>query len=273
MKQRLISAAIGLSVLTIVLFFYQTVLLNIAISIVGAISVFEIFRSTKALDEWDIVVSSIAYSLVFPFSQLPGKPNFCGLLTVCYVLFLFIALLYRYEKISVNRIAFLGMTTLALSYSFWTIIAIRDKFAPYSIYYIMLVFALSWICDAGAYFIGRAFGKHKMAPKISPNKTIEGAVGGLAINFIFAALLTVIFAVFIYTDAEISIVGWSVITLLGSFLGIVGDLCASAIKRQLKIKDFGNLLPGHGGAIDRFDSMLFVSVIVYVVGSFLPIFI
>ena len=89
MKQRLIRAAIGLSILTIVLFFYQTVLLNIAISIVGAISVFEIFRSTKALDEWDIAISSIAYSLVFPFSQLPGKPNFCGLLTACYVLFLF----------------------------------------------------------------------------------------------------------------------------------------------------------------------------------------
>lgn len=273
MKQRLISAAIGLSVLTIVLFFYQTILLNIAISIVCALSVFEIFRSTKALSEWEIAISSIAYSLIFPFSQLSGKPNFRGFLTVCYVLFLFIVLLYRYEKISVNRIAFLGTTTLALSYSFWTLIAIRDQFAPYSFYYIILVFALSWICDAGAYFTGRAFGKHKMAPKISPNKTIEGAVGGLAINFIFAALLTVIFAVFVYTDAKISIVGWSIIILLGSFLGIIGDLCASAIKRQLKIKDFGNLIPGHGGAIDRFDSLLFVSVIVYLVGSFLPIFV
>ena len=125
----------------------------------------------------------------------------------------------------------------------------------------------------GAYFTGRAFGKHKMAPKISPNKTVEGVVGGLAINFVFAAILTAIFAIWVYSNVKISIFSWIVLVLLGSFLGIIGDLSASAIKRQLGIKDFGNLLPGHGGAIDRFDSLLFVSVAVYFVGSVLPVFV
>ncbi len=273
MKKRLLSAAIGLPLVAVILCFFQTIIFNIAISLVGAIFVFEIFHSAKALHDRDIVIASMIYALLFPFSSVEGWINFRGILTVCYIFFLFAVLLYRYEKISVERITFLGAMTLLLSYSLWTLVAIRDAFASYGLYYLLLVFALSWICDMGAYFTGRAFGKHKMAPKISPNKTVEGVVGGLAINFVFAAILTAIFAIWVYSNVKISILSWIVLVLLGSFLGIIGDLSASAIKRQLGIKDFGNLLPGHGGAIDRFDSLLFVSVAVYFVGSVLPVFV
>lgn len=271
MKKRLLSAVIGLSLFAIVLCFYQTMVLDIAIALVTAIAVFEIFHSADALHEKGALFASILYSLIFPFSNLPNGFDFRGILTMCYLFFLFALLLLRHEKLSVERLTFLAAMTLLLSYSFWTIVAIRDKFSPYGLYYILMVFALAWICDAGAYFTGRALGKHKMVPKISPHKTIEGAVGGLVTNVLFAILLTVIFVFLVYQDAQVSIVGWVVLVLLGSFLGIMGDLSASAIKRQLSIKDFGNLLPGHGGIIDRFDSLLFVSVTVYFVGSYLPV--
>jgi phosphatidate cytidylyltransferase len=120
--------------------------------------------------------------------------------------------------------------------------------------FIMIPFIMAFVSDSGAYFVGRAIGKHKLAPVVSPKKTIEGAVGGLVSSMIvmciFAAVLQLGFQMKVnYAYALI----YGVIGSLGS---VFGDLCLSVIKRQTGIKDYGHLIPGHGGVLDRFDSML-----------------
>lgn len=134
---------------------------------------------------------------------------------------------------------------------------------------VWLVFLSSWVADTGAYFVGRACGKHKMTPILSPHKTIEGAVGGILCaglsGILFKALVGLLAglwpAVFINSDAHM----WQyfVVCAAGSVISIFGDLCASAIKRDKGIKDYGKLIPGHGGILDRFDSVIFTAPIIY----------
>lgn len=121
---------------------------------------------------------------------------------------------------------------------------------------VMLLFALIWANDAGAYFVGSAFGKHKLAPVISPNKTIEGSLGGFAATMILAMIVSLLWGLLSAMDG----------LLLGLMMGIVGplgDLFESALKRGAGVKDSGKLLPGHGGILDRVDSVLFGAPILY----------
>lgn len=127
-------------------------------------------------------------------------------------------------------------------------------------YLVLIPFISAWCADAGAYFIGSKFGKHKLAPSISPKKSIEGAFGGVA-GGILGMLIYGIILHFCKTD--VPWIAFIVIGFLGSFFGLLGDLFLSYIKRDCKIKDFGNFLPGHGGVLDRFDSVLFVVPVCY----------
>ncbi len=127
-------------------------------------------------------------------------------------------------------------------------------------YLVLIPFISAWCADAGAYFIGSKFGKHKLAPSISPKKSVEGAFGGVA-GGILGMLIYGIILHFCKTD--VPWIAFIVIGLLGSFFGLLGDLFLSYIKRDCKIKDFGNFLPGHGGVLDRFDSVLFVVPVCY----------
>ena len=125
---------------------------------------------------------------------------------------------------------------------------------------VLIPFISAWCADAGAYFIGSKFGKHKLAPSISPKKSVEGAFGGVA-GGILGMLIYGIILHFCKTD--VPWIAFIVIGFLGSFFGLLGDLFLSYIKRDCKIKDFGNFLPSHGGVLDRFDSVLFVVPVCY----------
>lgn len=134
------------------------------------------------------------------------------------------------------------------------------EFGGLAVWYI---FVCSWISDVGAYFVGVLFGKHKLAPVLSPKKSIEGAVGGV----IFSALVGGLFAfIVIEPRLEISGITWIfvLIAAVGSVISQIGDLAASGIKRNEGIKDYGRLIPGHGGIVDRFDSVIFTAPIIYV---------
>ncbi|MDO5095482.1 MAG: phosphatidate cytidylyltransferase [Peptostreptococcaceae bacterium] len=122
--------------------------------------------------------------------------------------------------------------------------------------YIWLVFIFAWVSDISAYFSGMFFGKHKLIPEISPKKTVEGAIGGIAGTVIF----TVGFAMFFKEPSPMHFVP---LAIVGSVVSQLGDLFASAIKRALQIKDYGNIIPGHGGVLDRFDSILFTAPLTY----------
>lgn len=133
---------------------------------------------------------------------------------------------------------------------------------PYGIYLVWMIFISSWICDTCAYVVGMLFGKHKLAPVLSPKKSIEGAIGGIVGSAIVGAL----YAYFIVESviSEQRIIGiFILISAIGAVISQVGDLAASAIKRNHEIKDYGKLIPGHGGVMDRFDSVIFTAPMIY----------
>lgn len=133
---------------------------------------------------------------------------------------------------------------------------------PYGIYSVWLIFISSWICDTCAYLVGMLIGKHKLAPVLSPKKSIEGAVGGV----VGAALVGALYAYFIVEPAvSEQKITWVfvLISAVGAVISQVGDLAASAIKRNHEIKDYGKLIPGHGGVMDRFDSVIFTAPMIY----------
>ncbi|MBE5830725.1 MAG: phosphatidate cytidylyltransferase [Butyrivibrio sp.] len=141
------------------------------------------------------------------------------------------------------------------------------RIRPYGAYLAWIPF-IAWVCDTCAYFAGRAFGKHKLVPKLSPKKTVEGAIGGIlgsvAVGFIFGYIL--------YSKEAhnaMVIMAFMMITFVGSIIAQLGDLLASGIKRDHNIKDYGNLIPGHGGIMDRFDSVIFVIPCIYFLAAIL----
>lgn len=125
---------------------------------------------------------------------------------------------------------------------------------------VIIPFVAAWCSDAMAYFIGSAFGKHKLAPSISPKKSVEGAIGGVAGGIIGMLIYGVILHL---CKMDVPWISFIIFGVLGSVFGLLGDLFLSYIKRECKIKDFGNFLPGHGGVLDRFDSVLFVVPVCY----------
>lgn len=133
---------------------------------------------------------------------------------------------------------------------------------PYGVYSVWMIFISSWICDTCAYVVGMLIGKHKLAPVLSPKKSIEGAVGGT----LGAALVGALYAYFVVepviSEQKVTWV-FVLISAVGAVISQVGDLAASAIKRNHEIKDYGKLIPGHGGVMDRFDSVIFTAPMIY----------
>ena len=136
-------------------------------------------------------------------------------------------------------------------------------------YFILVAFVLSMVADSGAYFVGRACGKHKLAPVISPKKTVEGAIGGIAANILAMVLYTLLLnKCFGFT--QVNYFYAAIYGVVGAIGSIVGDLTLSVVKRQVGIKDYGNLLPGHGGILDRFDSTMIVAPMAEILMLLIP---
>ncbi|MBE5843061.1 MAG: phosphatidate cytidylyltransferase [Butyrivibrio sp.] len=129
---------------------------------------------------------------------------------------------------------------------------------------------IAWVCDTCAYFAGNLLGKHKLCPKLSPKKTVEGAVGGVLGSALVGVLFGYIYANYgnVETDIVRSVVSFVIITVVASAISQIGDLIASAIKRDHDIKDYGKVIPGHGGIMDRFDSVIFITPVIYFMATY-----
>lgn len=136
------------------------------------------------------------------------------------------------------------------------------RILPYGIYTVWMIFISSWICDTCAYAAGMLFGKHKLAPVLSPKKSIEGAVGGVLGSAIVGAVYAYFVVEPVVKDQKVTWI-FVLISAVGAVISQVGDLAASAIKRNHEIKDYGKLIPGHGGVMDRFDSVIFTAPMIY----------
>ena len=180
----------------------------------------------------------------------------CILVVYC-IMFVYV---FSYPKYEANDImaVFFGLLYVAVMLSYVYQIRILEN----GLYLAFMTFICSWGCDTCAYCVGVLFGKHKMAPVLSPKKSIEGAVGGV----VGTALLTVIYTSVFRAQMGLvtrDIVVLAVIAAIAGLISMVGDLTASGIKRNYNIKDYGTLIPGHGGIMDRFDSALFVMPVLY----------
>lgn len=178
---------------------------------------------------------------------------------ICYLAYM----VFSFPKYDLKNIfaSFFSIFYVGVSLSFLYLLRIHP---PSGAYLVWLVVISSWGCDTFAYLFGMLFGKHQLVPKLSPKKSVEGSVGGMLGAIIIAVVYGLIVQRFI-PDIEHAPWVFAVLTLIGSFVSQIGDLAASAIKRMAGIKDYGKIFPGHGGVLDRFDSMILVSPVMYII--------
>lgn len=266
MKQRIISGTLCVVVLAAVLCLYKTVVLEAAISVLSAIAVYELLSAVGLKNSKTLVIFDVAVAAILPYASIFNLQN--------YVVYAFLAvtvvlLLRNHSKIGFEKVAFSVCATLGVSLSFLCIILLRNNFDKTGLFYILIAFGGAWFADTGAYFSGRFFGKHKLCPVISPKKTIEGLIGGVISNILLICLAAFVYGKFV--DVTVNYLALSILAVVIAFAGVAGDLTASVIKRQSGIKDYGNIIPGHGGIMDRFDSILLTAPAVYIVTKIVSI--
>lgn len=266
MKTRIITAGIGLLLLGVVLFFFQTVVFNLAIAFVCILAVYELLYCTGYVKHKGLVAIGGILAAVTPFLRTTWMQDYQLPMMMLFVIAIFAVMFTNHEEIGFEKIALVFTVSVLVPFALSCFVYVRDTNRENSLFYIMLILACAWISDAGAYFVGRALGKHKLAPKISPKKTVEGAVGGVVICILFNVGFTYGYVALMQNFGKTVVFHLPVlivVSLVASLIGIFGDLTASIIKRQRKIKDFGTIMPGHGGVIDRFDSVLFIAPLFY----------
>lgn len=271
MKTRIITAAVGLVILGIIMMLFNTPVLEAALCLVTLIGVHEIFKAFDLGEKTrHIYAAFVPYVLLVMFSAygFVGGLKINVLLvpaTYLLVLYLAICLIRRSQTLSAAKLGGMATFSAITIMGFYSMTYIKSVLpSEEAIYLILTGLAFAWGGDTFAYFAGRFFGKHKLAPIVSPKKTVEGAIGGVFGSGILGVAITA--AARALTDgAAGGTFGYLHIFVLGmacSGLGILGDLFASAVKRQCGIKDYGKIFPGHGGILDRFDSVLFIMPLV-----------
>lgn len=270
MATRIISAAVGIIIAVIILIFHNTVALNAAIGIISAIMIYEVLKAGKCFDIHIIALPSIIYGLLYQFF-VTTKYNFA--LTFIYITCIFTAFIVQHKIINYEKVFFTATSSLLLTHAMSTLIIMHDSDSVNGLMYLIMGLCGAWIADTGAYFVGTFIGKNKLCPEVSPKKTIEGFIGGILVTgFLFMLINFAYSKILVKTTVYTVSVNYFMVCILGMVLaviGTVGDLSASVLKRQCGIKDYGNIMPGHGGLMDRFDSVVFVAPFLY---AFITIF-
>ena len=236
------------------------------ISVVGII---ELFNATNTAKEVSIlkyisVAGCIVYYLIIKFvDQYRWESMFFVIIITLLVLMAMCVFCYpKYSFFNIAKSLFaLIYVGIMLSFVFLT------RQDTMGIYMVWLIVISSWGCDTCAYLVGSAIGKHKLAPVLSPKKSVEGAIGGSLGSGLIAAIYGYVLSKYFALSAEYIYI-LAIICIIASIASQVGDLMASAIKREFGIKDYGTLIPGHGGIMDRFDSMIVTAPIIYFLGVF-----
>lgn len=271
MAKRLISSAVGIAIGISVLFFADTILLNIVIAILAVIGTIELLKVAGCLEFKGITATAVVYSAVSQF-LLKGvifSRSYFDMASAAAVIIMFSFYLSVHKKMSIEKLYYAIATTFFLNYSLSCIYLTYQLSEVHGVIYIVLILCGAWIADSGAYFTGTFCGKHKLCPEISPKKTIEGFIGGVITNGIFMIVFNLVYIKFFAEGCTVNYISSFFLGLICALIGTVGDLSASLIKRHYNVKDFGKLMPGHGGFMDRFDSVLFVAPFMY---AFLRLF-
>lgn len=275
MKVRIISGVIGLILLIFVVYFGQ-ITLGIGIFLISLIGIHEFYNAVSAAGYKPIKVVGYVSCLSILFIGLNGRfmaisndalsksIHYFSFAVFVMIAVLFSVIIFAHNRYNLNDIALTAFGILYVIFLFSFVVLTRNL--ENGSFYIWLVFIGAFATDTCALFSGMLFGKTKFLPDISPKKTLEGSIGGI----IGCMVLTILYGMFIQRYiSNLPLYHFVAIGLLNGILSQVGDWGASAIKRYVKIKDYGKIMPGHGGILDRFDSILFTAPVVYFYISFM----
>ena len=261
MLTRIISAVVAIVIAAVVLFFHNTLVINIAVALLIGVALFELFRAEDCLKFKVSQIVCYVFALAIPFSDylLKLNKNIMYYIAAAFLLAMFVTFLGYYKTMKFEKLCvmifFSGFVSLTMS----TLLYLHKSEGEHGLFCIILTLCGAWLADSGAYFAGTFLGRHKLCPNISPKKTVEGLIGGVVTNGLIFVLLGFGYSKIASGNIDMNYIALFVLGMICALMGLLGDLSASLIKRQTGIKDYGNIMPGHGGVLDRFDSVLFVA--------------
>ena len=270
MKTRILAAAVLIPALFLVVLVLPKELAAVLMGILQAVAAYELLYRTKLVTKPKLVIycALMAFAIAV-WSFYEAVHAYFVLMMLVFFLLMFSEMMRDHIKMRFETLSMCFVGGLVVPYLMSSVVRILSSNTGR--YVILIPFVIACCCDAGAYFIGIRFGKHKLAPVVSPNKTIEGALGGMAAGILAMLLYTFILDVPLRFDVSY---GAAILYgILGCLVGELGDLCFSVIKRQTGIKDYGNMITGHGGVLDRFDSILAVAPLVEAMLLIMPVII
>ena len=268
MKTRIITAAVLVPLLLLVLFVAPKIVTVIIFSLFCAFSAIELLYNTGLVKHIRLVIYTVVVAALMPVWCYFGmNRSWCLAVVLAFLILMFVEMMLSDLKLRFDKICVCLVGGLLIPFLLSSLVRI---IAPANGRYVILVpFVVAFLSDSGAYFIGCRFGKHRLAPVISPKKSVEGVFGGVV--FAIAGMLLYTFIIQVFFEATVNYGYAMVYAIFGCAIAVFGDLCFSVIKRQTGIKDYGNLFPGHGGVLDRFDSMLFVCPLVELMLDVIPV--
>jgi phosphatidate cytidylyltransferase len=270
MKTRILSGLVAVLLLVIVLILHGTFVYPLCIGLISALAVSELFRADHCTRYTISLLTACVVAVATPIFRYYGLYGWENLVLVVGVMLLFFDFVQHHKARTFYQTAFMMMAMALVTYSMNLLVTLLHMNSKFGLVYVILALCAAWISDTGAYFTGTWIGKRKLCPEISPKKTVEGFLGGIAVDIIVMILVSVIYGWIAGVHVQYL---WLIVTAaVCSVAGVLGDLSASLIKRQRNIKDFGKIMPGHGGVMDRFDSVLFTIPVFYACVSAIPIY-
>lgn len=268
MKVRILSGLVAIALLVVVLILHKTFLFPLCIGLISAMAVMELFRADQCMKQYLSMGAAAVIAIATPILRFYGKYGVGNMIVIFGVMLMFLDFTMHHKNLKFESVAFMLMAAVLVPYSLNLLVSLNGMYC--GLMYVILALSAAWISDTGAYFTGTFFGKRKLCPEISPKKTVEGFIGGIVADILIMVIVSVIYG--FAADVHVNY-GWLILTAaVCSVVGVLGDLSASVIKRQKGIKDYGNIMPGHGGVMDRFDSALFTVPVFYAFVSTISIY-
>lgn len=270
MKTRVITAIVMVAAMVPFFVWSDTIAFPILMALLAGVGIYEMQGCIGSKKQYFSSIPAVIMGLGMPFLARyyagDGLLGYLFLCTFAVITYMLIVSVFSGKAFTVETAALSGATTVYISFGFTAMVLLRDM--PYGQYIYFLPFIISWMTDTFAYFSGMLFGKHKLIPAVSPKKTVEGAIGGTLLGVLFTLLYG--FIVGQISDASPNYLAIGIVALVVSLLSQCGDLIMSLIKRKFEIKDYGKLFPGHGGVLDRFDSIIITASFIYFLVNFVP---
>jgi len=263
-KMRLFSGIL-LVVIALITIISGGIILYFTLYIISFVGLWEFYKAVNVqTDETNFsLLTAIGYAFGILFLELE---SYTLEMCIVFLILLMGTYVFAFPKYKAEQImaAFFGVfyVPVMLFYIYKTRMLMNGQ------YLVWLIFICSWGCDTCAYCVGMLIGKHKLAPKLSPKKSIEGAIGGVVGAGLMGGIYAAVVGKYLIVEGN-QVVVYAVICAIGAVISQIGDLAASAIKRNHDIKDYGTLIPGHGGILDRFDSVIFTAPVVYILSTVL----